>query len=135
MVSTLVTYARNTEHVQFGAFDGVGEHRRQEGAAHVALGLRSLVQQPVEQRPVGRAEPVPDLLDLADRLVADIGRGLLGETRRDTDAQRAGQKLQQRPAARRVERIQPALQELRRNVKEDAFPKLFDGRQPLDISG
>src|SRR5262245_59758896 len=30
--------------------------------------------------------------------------------------------------------IQPSPQELRRNVEEDAFPELFDGRQPLEIS-
>ena len=36
-----------------------------------------------------------------DRLAADIGDGLLGEPRRDADAQRAGQQLQERPAARR----------------------------------
>ena len=102
------------ERVELGAVDGIGQHRRQEGAAGIAAGPGRARQQPVEQRPVGGGEAVPDLLHLIDRLAADIGSGLLGEPCRDADAQRAGQELQERPAARRIEGVQPALQDGRR---------------------
>ena len=102
------------ERVELGAVDGIGQHRRQEGAAGIAAGPGRARQQPVEQRPVGGGEAVPDLLHLIDRLAADIGDGLLGEPRRDADAQRAGQELQERPASRRIEGVQPALQDGRR---------------------
>ena len=90
------------------------------------LGLGPSLRQPVEQRPIGRRERVPDLLDLGDRLVADIGGRLLGEPRRDADAQRAGQQLQQRPAAGRIERIEPALEDRRRLHLGRALQRLDD---------
>ena len=105
---------RGVERVEFGAVDGVRQHRRQEGAAGIAGGPRRVVQQPVEQRPVGRRQAVPDFLDRIDGLVADVRRRLLGELRRDADSQGPRQQLQQRPATRRIERVQPALQDRRR---------------------
>ena len=105
---------RRVERVELGPLDGIGQHGRQEGAACVAAGPRRSLQQPVEQRPIGRVQSVPDLLDGIDRLVADIGCRLLGQPRRDADAQGAGQELQQRPAAGRIQRVQPVLEDRRR---------------------
>ncbi len=104
---------RGIERIEFGPLDGIGQHRRQEGAAHIALGLGRAGQQPIEQRAIRGAQPMPNLLDFVDRMVADIGGGLLGQTRRHADAERPGQQLQQRPPAGGVERIEPALQDRR----------------------
>ena len=102
---------RRIEPVDLGAVDRVGQHRREEGTAHVRGGLRTVGRQPVEQGTVGRREAVPDLLDFGDGLVADIGHGLLGQTGRHTDTQCAGQQLEQGPASGRIELVEPALQD------------------------
>ena len=52
---------------------------------------------------------VPDLLDLGQRHAAEVGRRLLGQPRREADAQAAGQQLEQRPAAVGVQGVEPAL--------------------------
>ncbi len=101
------------ERIELRPLDRIGQHWRQEGAAHVALGLGRAGQQPIEQRAIRGAQPMPDLLDLVDRLVADIGGGLLGKPRRHADAERAGQQFEQRPPAGRVECIEPALEDRR----------------------
>src|SRR5205807_4856088 len=70
--------------------------------------------QPTEQRQVGRREAVPDLLDPVELDAAPVGERSLGEPRRDADPQRTGDQLQQRPAAGRVERVEP-----RREMRAD----------------
>ena len=50
---------------------------------------------------------MPDQLDLVGLLVAERRDRGLGEPRRHADAQRAGDELQQRPAAGLVERVEP----------------------------
>ncbi len=112
--------------VEFGAINGIGQHRRQEGRARIAARSRRALQQPVEQRAVRRLQPVPDFFHGIDRLLADIGDGLLGQSRGDADSQRAGQQLQQRPAAGGIERVQPALQDRRRLRARGALQRLHD---------
>ncbi len=51
---------------------------------------------------------MPDLFDIGEIDARPLGERGLGEPPRDADAQRPGQELEQRPAARRVERIEPA---------------------------
>ena len=66
--------------------------------------------QPREQIEIGRREPGPHQLDLVRILVAECRGGGLGEPRRDPDPHRAGDELQQRPAAGFVEFVEPARQ-------------------------
>ena len=47
------------------------------------------------------------LLDLVHLLAGEIGQRLLGQPRRDADTQAPGDELDQRPAPRRIERIEP----------------------------
>ncbi len=65
--------------------------------------------QPGEQVVIGRVQPMPDLLHLADRDPAHVRRRLLGQPRRHPDPQAPGQQLQQRPAAGGVQGVQPGL--------------------------
>ncbi len=50
---------------------------------------------------------MPDFLDLVDRDPAPLGERRLGKARRHTDAQAAGDELQESPAPGGVERVQP----------------------------
>ena len=77
-------------------------------------GARAGAGQPGEERDVGRAEAVPELLDLGDVAGAEVGQRLLGEAGRDADAQAAGDELQEREAAGGVEAVEQALDHLRR---------------------
>ena len=72
--------------------------------------LRRAALQPGEQRLVGRREAVPDLLDVIHLEARHVGHRRLGQPRRDADAHGARQQLQQRPAARRIERVEPGFQ-------------------------
>ena len=83
------------------------------GSSPISGGGRAAFE-PSEQRPVGRREAVPDLLDAIELDAAPFGERGLGEPRRDADPQRAGDELQQRPAAGRVERVEP-----RREMRPD----------------
>ena len=56
---------------------------------------------------------MPDLLDTVELDTAPFGERGLGEPRRDADPQLAGDELQQRPAPRRIERVEPRLEEPR----------------------
>ena len=56
---------------------------------------------------------MPDLLDVGERHFGPFGERGLGEPRRDADAERPGKELEQRPALRRIETIEPMRQEAR----------------------
>ncbi len=87
------------------------QHGRREGRGVDRLGTLAVALDPGEQLDVGRGEPVPDLLDLVGGAAAQLGHRRLGEACGDADAQRAGDQLQQRPAAGLVEPVEPAGQE------------------------
>ena len=88
----------------------VRQHQRPEHRRVDHVGPRPAPVEPGEQRLVGRRQRVPDLLDVGDVEAGHLGHRRLGEPRRHADAQRAGQQLEQRPAPRGVERVEPGLQ-------------------------
>ena len=62
---------------------------------------------------IGRRQPVPELLDLGDVDLAEIGQRLLGEPRRDADAQAAGDELDDGEARRDAGGVEQAGQHVR----------------------
>ena len=78
------------------------------GAGSRVVGLSARPSSQANSSPIGRPQPRPDQLDLVRVLVAERGRRGLGEPRRDADAQRRGDELEQGPAAGLVERVEPA---------------------------
>ena len=68
---------------------------------------------------------MPDFFDTIELDTAPFGERGLGEPRRDANPQLAGDELQQRPAPRRVERIEPGLEEPRHLAAACLF-QLFD---------
>ena len=103
------------ERGEFRLFDRVREHDRAERRRIARDRLCGAAFDPGKQIEIGRREPRPDQFDLVRVLAAEGGDGGLRQPRRDADAQRAGDQLEQRPAAGRVERIEPA-RELRRQL-------------------
>jgi hypothetical protein len=85
----------------------VAEHYRAERRRIDADRLFGAALDPGEQLGVRRREAVPNQLDFVGLLVAKRRDGGFGEPRRYADAQRAGDELQQRPAAGLVEGIEP----------------------------
>ena len=93
--------------------DRVGEHERAE---HRDVGDQrrlGAALAPVEQFGEGRLEPVPHLLDPLDVEPEGVGQRLLGEPRRNADAQRAGGELEDGVAPRRVEMVEHFLEHAR----------------------
>ena len=84
------------------------QHRRAERGGIARLRLRAAAFEPGEQVLVGRAEAVPDHLDLVGLAPADERRRGLGETGGGADAQLAGDQLDERPASGLVEGVEPA---------------------------
>ena len=93
-----------------GASSGCASIGGRNTGAPAGSGRVAAPLQPGEQRQVGRRQAVPHLLDLVrrDPPVGQFGQRDLGQPRRGADAQAAGDELQQRVAAGRVGRIQPA---------------------------
>ena len=85
----------------------MGQHDRPEGRLDVRLGAAGLAFEPGKQALIGRGEAVPDLLDLDHVHAAEIGERQLGEARGNTDPHAAGDQFEQRPAAGRVEAVEP----------------------------
>ena len=56
---------------------------------------------------------MPELLDLGDVALAEVGEGLFREAGGDADAQAAGDELEEREAAGGVEAVEEALDDLR----------------------
>ena len=83
-----------------GLLQGMGQHHRAERHGIARLGLGAAALHPGEEVLVGRGEPWPEKLDIVGRPVAQRGDGGLGEARRGADAHRAGDELEERPAAR-----------------------------------
>ena len=102
------------EAVEVGGLERVREHHRAERRGGGRRRAGTAGGQPGEEVGVGRREPVPDLLDLADLAAAEVGQRLLGEAGGDADAQAAGDELQEREAAGGVEAVEQALDQLRR---------------------
>ena len=92
-----------------GLVDGLGQHHRPEAAGRVRGGPLAAPFEPGEQVLVGRPKDGPHLLQLGQGNAAQVGRRLLGEARRQADAQAPGQQLQQGPAAVGVQGVKPAL--------------------------
>ena len=84
------------------------QHHRAERRRIEIDRLVGAALQPREQIEIGRGEPGPHQFDLVRVLVAEGCGGGLGEPRRDADPHRAGDELQQRPAAGLVEFVEPA---------------------------
>ena len=89
------------------------EHRRPKRRGIAGDRLARTPLDPGEQGDIGRRNAVPDLLDLVGRQVAQRRKRGLGKPRRDADAQRAGDQLEQRPASGLVELVEPARQQRR----------------------
>src|SRR5262249_19627174 len=64
--------------------------------------------EPSEQVEIGRGQSGPNQLDFVRLLVAERCDRGFGEARRYADAQRAGDKLEQRPAPGLIELTEPA---------------------------
>ncbi len=88
--------------------DRMRQHHRAERRRIEIDRLVGAALQPREQIEIGRGEPGPHQLDLVRILVAERGGGGLGQPRRNADPHRAGDELQQRPAAGLVEFVEPA---------------------------
>ena len=85
----------------------VREHRRPERRRVARFRPRRPALDPGEQLTVRRLEPMPDMLDLVRRDVAEARDRGLRQPRRDADAQLAGDELEERPARRLVEDVEP----------------------------
>ena len=73
---------------------------------------------------------MPDLFDLGERHFRPFGEPGLGEPRRDADAERSGQELEQRPALGGIEPVQPIGQEARHLARHGALQLLHDVVKP-----
>ncbi|BAR56417.1 hypothetical protein NK6_3239 [Bradyrhizobium diazoefficiens] len=89
------------------------EHHRAERRGIAIDRLFAAAFQPGEQVEIGWREPRPDQLDLMRVLVAERRRGGLCEACGNADAKRAGDELEQRPAAGLIELVEPAFKLLR----------------------
>ena len=85
----------------------VRQHDRPEGRLDVRLGAAGLAFEPGEQALIGRGEAVPDLLDLGHVHAAEIRERQFGKPGGDADAQAARDQFEQRPAAGRVQPVEP----------------------------
>ena len=94
-----------------GVLQRLGQHQRGKGRQIADLGRRMAALEPIEQRLVRRGEPVPDLFDAVEFDTAPFGERGFGQAGRDADPQLAGDELQQRPATRCVERVEPRLEQ------------------------
>ena len=93
--------------------DRMRQHHRAERRGIAIDRLVAAAFQPGEQIEIGRRKPRPHQFDLVRVLVAERGRGGLGQPRRNADPHRAGDEFQQRPAAGLVEFVEPARELLR----------------------
>ena len=99
---------------ELGLVERMRQHDRAERGGGGGRRARAGAGQPGEEPDVGGREAVPELLDLGDVAGAEVGERLLGEPRRDADAEAAGDELQEREAARGVEPVEQPLDHLRR---------------------
>jgi hypothetical protein len=95
------------ERLQIALFERLCQHQRAESRQLGDVRRRGPPLQPIEQFAIRRREAVPDLLDPIEFDPAPFRKRSLREPRRDPDPQRAGDQLQQGPAAGRVERVEP----------------------------
>ena len=98
---------------QLPVLDLMRQHQRAEGRHRSDIRPRPYAGKPGEQLGIRRAKPVPDLFDLGERHFRPFGERGLGEPRRDADAERSGEELEQRPALGGIEPVQPIGQEAR----------------------
>ena len=101
------------EVLEVGLLDRMRQHHGAERRGIAIDGLLAAAFQPGEQVEIGRAKPGPDQLDLMRVLVAERRGCGFCQTRGHTDAKRAGDQLQQRPAAGLIELVEPAFELLR----------------------
>ena len=73
---------------------------------------------------------MPDLLDVGERHFRPFGERGLGEPRRDADAERSGEELEQRPALGGIEPVEPMRQEARHLRRHGALQLLHDVVKP-----
>ena len=73
---------------------------------------------------------MPDLLDIGERHLRPFGERGLGEPRRDADAERAGQELEQSPALRGVEAVEPTGKQPRHLGRHGALQRLHHMVEP-----
>ena len=111
------------------------QHRRAEGRRVPCLGPAALPLHPGQQRRIGRRLRVPDLLDLVHADSSKPRQRGLGEAGGHTHPQAAGDKLQKRPAARLIQKVQPSGNQLRHLAAASAREPLHHGgkSRPLAI--
>ena len=102
------------------------EHDRAERRERGGDRALALAFEPGEELDIRRLQAVPDLLDLGHLLAAEARQRLLGEPRRDADAQAAGDELQKREAAGGVEPVEPALDKPRPVKPRGGLKRLDD---------
>ena len=95
------------ERAELVLLDGMRQHHRAEWRRIARFRPRLTPFDPGEQLDIGRLEAGPDQLDLVRILVAECRHRGLRQPRRHADAQRAGDELEQSPAAGLVEQIEP----------------------------
>ena len=115
--------------------DLMRQHQRPEHRRPADLRPRRLAGEPGEQLDIRRLQPVPHFLDIGERYAGPLRKRGLGEPRRDTDAERSGQELQQRPAPSGVEPVEPARQQRRHLHRQGRLHRLDDGREPGRLTG
>ena len=107
----------------------MGQHGRAEGRGIVGDGAGLAALHPGEKIEIGRLEAMPDLFDIIGIEPAHGGHRRLGEARGDADAQAPGDELQQGPAARLVQRIEPEGELQRQRAFAGLVQLLDDARQ------
>ena len=95
-----------------GRIQRLGQHHGTKATRRISAGFFAPARQPLEQIFIRRRLAVPQLFDIGQFHVTQLRQCLLGEAGGNADTQPPGQKLEQRPAAIGVQRIQPAFQQL-----------------------
>ena len=104
-------------------------HERAEGRPRVDSWPRGVPFEPGEQRFVGRFDAVPHLFDPGDRHAAEGSQGPTDEARRDAGAQTPRHELEQRPARRRVETVEPGGEQCRELRRRRRGKRAHHGRE------
>jgi hypothetical protein len=119
---------------EIGVLQRLGQHQRGKGRQIADLGRRMAPLQPIEERLVRRRESVPDFFDTVELDTAPFGERGLGEPRRDADPQLAGDEFQQCPTPRRIEGVEPRLEQPRHLASARFFQLSDDLGKAWDVA-
>ena len=108
--------SRGIERGELGVLERMRQHQRAEGRGALASGRGARPRASANSGTVGRRERRARPPRSRRPSGRHVGQRGLGEPRRDADAQRAGDQLEQRPAAGGIERVEPAADERRQHL-------------------